>query len=65
AGHIAGKSAYTLAIGKEAFYRQIEMGLDDAYAYAGEVMVTNMGAHDADEGITAFIEKRDPHWKDA
>ena len=65
ADHIAGKSAYTLAIGKEAFYRQIEMGLDDAYAYAGEVMVTNMGAQDADEGITAFIEKRAPHWKDA
>lgn len=61
---IASKSALTLAIGKEAFYRQAEMPLDDAYRYASEVMVRNMMARDADEGIGAFIEKRDPQWKD-
>ena len=64
ARRIASKSAYTLKIGKEAFYRQQEMGLDDAYAYASEVMVENMMAHDAEEGISAFIEKRAPVWQD-
>lgn len=64
AGQIASKSSYTLRIGKEAFYRQLEMGLADAYDYASDVMVENMLAHDADEGITAFIEKRPPVWRD-
>lgn len=64
ARRIASKSAYTLRIGKEAFYRQQEMALDDAYAYASEVMVENMLAHDAREGIGAFIEKRAPVWQD-
>jgi enoyl-CoA hydratase/carnithine racemase len=61
---IAAKSALTLKIGKEAFYRQIEMPLADAYWYASEVMVENMLARDAEEGITAFIEKREPKWQD-
>ncbi len=62
AGQIAGKSPLTLAIGKEAFYRQAEMGLEAAYAYASEVMVRNMMARDAAEGIDAFLAKRDPVW---
>ena len=61
---IAGKSAHVLAIGKEAFYRQLEMPLADAYAYTGRVMVENMLARDAEEGIGAFIEKREPKWQD-
>jgi enoyl-CoA hydratase/carnithine racemase len=61
---IAAKSALTLNIGKEAFYRQIEMPLADAYRYASEVMVENMLARDAEEGISAFIEKREPEWQD-
>jgi enoyl-CoA hydratase/carnithine racemase len=61
---ITAKSAHTLRIGKEAFYRQIEMPLADAYKYASEVMVENMLARDAEEGISAFIEKRDPKWQD-
>jgi len=59
---IAEKPKATLKIGKEAFYRQLEMPLDDAYAYASTVMVENMLARDAEEGIGAFIDKRDPHW---
>jgi enoyl-CoA hydratase/carnithine racemase len=62
AGQIVAKSALTLAIGKEAFYRQVEMGLDDAYAYASEVMTRNMLARDAAEGIDAFLSKRQPEW---
>src|SRR5208282_3303816 len=61
---IAAKSALTLKIGKEAFYRQIEMPLAEAYKYASEVMVENMLARDAEEGISAFIEKREPKWQD-
>ncbi|KAA5607296.1 enoyl-CoA hydratase [Roseospira marina] len=59
---IASKSPLTLAIGKEAFHRQLDMPLADAYAYASDVMTTNMLAHDAEEGIDAFLEKREPHW---
>jgi enoyl-CoA hydratase/carnithine racemase len=62
ARQIAEKSPLTLAIGKEAFYRQAEMGLGDAYAYASEVMTRNMLARDAAEGIDAFLGKRPPHW---
>jgi len=61
---IAGKSAATVKIGKEAFYRQAEMPLAEAYRYASEVMVENMLARDAEEGISAFIEKREPTWED-
>lgn len=61
---IAGKSALTVAIGKEAFYAQLEKPLAAAYDYAGEVMVKNMLARDAEEGIGAFIEKRQPTWQD-
>lgn len=60
---IASKSPLTLKIGKEAFYRQAEMSLDDAYAYAAGVMVENMLARDAEEGIGAFVEKRSPRWE--
>ncbi|HSM43281.1 MAG TPA: enoyl-CoA hydratase [Afifellaceae bacterium] len=59
---IVSKPIYTVTIGKEAFYRQAEMGLSDAYDYAARVMVENMLARDAEEGIGAFIEKRDPDW---
>ena len=61
---VAFKSAYTIKLGKAAFYRQAEMNLADAYRYAAEVMTENMMAHDAEEGIGAFIEKRDPMWQD-
>ncbi|MEQ8745599.1 enoyl-CoA hydratase [Pyruvatibacter sp.] len=64
AKRIAGKSSHTVAIGKRAFYDQLEMGLADAYTFAGRVMVQNMLARDAEEGINAFIEKRDPSWED-
>jgi enoyl-CoA hydratase/carnithine racemase len=60
---ITAKSALTLKIGKEAFYRQIEMPLAEAYKYACAVMVENMLARDAEEGISAFIEKRAPKWE--
>ena len=63
AGKIGGKSSHVLKIGKEAFYRQIELGLEEAYAYASQVMTTNMLARDAEEGIDAFIEKRPPVWE--
>jgi enoyl-CoA hydratase/carnithine racemase len=61
---IALKSAYTVKLGKAAFYRQAEMSLADAYRYAAEVMTENMMARDAEEGIGAFIEKREPKWQD-
>lgn len=59
---IAAKSPLTLAIGKEAFYRQAEMPLADAYDYCSEVMAQNMMRKDAQEGISAFFEKRQPVW---
>ncbi|HEY5299748.1 MAG TPA: enoyl-CoA hydratase-related protein, partial [Acetobacteraceae bacterium] len=59
---IAAKSPLTLAIGKEAFYAQAEMGLADAYRHTSEVMVRNMLAADAVEGIDAFLNKRQPVW---
>ncbi len=61
---VALKSAYTIKLGKEAFYRQAEMNLADAYRYAAQVMTENMLARDAEEGIGAFIEKREPKWRD-
>ena len=62
ARQIAGKSPLTVAIGKEAFYRQAEMDLSEAYAYASAVMTRNMLARDAAEGIDAFLQKRVPVW---
>lgn len=61
---IASKSCKTLATGKEAFYIQCDMSLSQAYEYTSKVMVDNMLALDAKEGISAFIEKRAPIWKD-
>jgi enoyl-CoA hydratase/carnithine racemase len=61
---IAGKSSITVKMGKEGFYRQLEMPLAKAYDYVSEVMVENMLVRDAEEGISAFIEKRDPKWQD-
>jgi len=59
---IAEKPKATLKIGKEAFYRQLEMPLEEAYAYASTVMVENMLHAEAEEGIGAFLEKRQPSW---
>lgn len=59
---VASKPHGTLKIGKEAFYRQIEMGLGEAYDYASRVMTENMLAAEAAEGIGAFVEKREPKW---
>jgi enoyl-CoA hydratase/carnithine racemase len=59
---LASKSPLTLAIGKEAFYRQAELPLSEAYAYTAQVMVSNLEALDAKEGIGAFLDKRTPIW---
>jgi enoyl-CoA hydratase/carnithine racemase len=61
---IASKSGHVLRIGKEAFYRQLELGLEEAYAYTSRVMTENMMARDAEEGIGAFLDKRKPEWTD-
>ena len=63
ADQIASKSGYTLALGKNALYRQMEMNLANAYEYAGEVVTRNMMHPDAKEGIRAFVEKRPPIWQ--
>jgi enoyl-CoA hydratase/carnithine racemase len=60
---IADKPAATVAMGKEAFYRQIEMPYDSASDYASGVMVENMMHAESEEGIGAFLEKRRPNWK--
>ena len=59
---IATKSSLTLKIGKKAFYEQSEMSVVNAYKYASEIMITNMMEADAEEGINAFIDKREPKW---
>jgi enoyl-CoA hydratase/carnithine racemase len=64
ARQIAAQSAMAVRIGKEAFYRQVDMGLGDAYRFASQVMVENMLRRDAAEGIGAFLEKREPVWED-
>lgn len=64
AATLASKLSSAVRIGKEAFYRQIEMPVSEAYAYTGQVMVENMMLRDTEEGITAFIEKRRPDWAD-
>jgi enoyl-CoA hydratase/carnithine racemase len=61
---IVTKSAAVVRIGKEAFYRQLEMGVAGAYSFTSDVMVENMMLRDADEGMCAFIEKREPNWED-
>lgn len=61
---IADKSSHTLRIGKEAFYRQLDMPLAEAYDYTAKVMADNLQADDAQEGICAFLDKRTPEWKD-
>jgi enoyl-CoA hydratase/carnithine racemase len=63
AGKIAKKPPATVAMGKAAFYAQAEMPLSEAYAYTSKVMVENMMARDAEEGIGAFLQKRKPKWK--
>ena len=60
---IASKSNLVIKIGKKAFYKQLEMPLNKAYKYTSKVMTKNMLALDAQEGISAFLEKRDPHWQ--
>ena len=60
---IASKLAAAVKIGKQAYYHQLEMPLERAYAYTGDVMVQNMMVRDTEEGIAAFLEKRDPDWK--
>jgi len=64
ASKIAAKSSKTLAVGKQAFYQQQQLSLSEAYGFCAEVMVENMLAKDAKEGINAFIEKRLPQWSD-
>ena len=60
---ITSKSNLTIKIGKKAFYRQLEMPLKKAYKYTSNIMTQNMMALDAKEGISAFLEKRSPSWK--
>ena len=60
---ISSKSNLTIKIGKQAFYKQLEMPLSKAYAYTSKMMTLNMMAMDAKEGISAFLEKRKPNWK--
>jgi len=61
---IASKPTTTVAIGKKAFYKQLDMNIEDAYKYTSKVMSTNMLEKDAQEGISAFIDNRDPKWSD-
>ena len=63
AQNISSKSNLTIKIGKQAFYKQLEMPLKKAYAYTSKMMTLNMMAMDAKEGISAFLEKRKPKWK--
>ncbi|MFV2052733.1 enoyl-CoA hydratase [Aliiroseovarius sp. YM-037] len=60
---VAAKLGSAVRIGKQAFYEQAQMPLDQAYAYTGQVMVENMLDRDTEEGISAFLEKRDPEWE--
>jgi enoyl-CoA hydratase/carnithine racemase len=60
---IAGHSSMTISMGKSAFYRQLDMDLEEAYAFTSEVMAKNMQEHDAQEGIASFLAKREPKWK--
>ena len=62
---IASKSSYVMGLGKETFYTQLNMSLDEAYDYATERMIKNLKADDAKEGVEAFINKRNPSWKNS
>jgi len=62
---ICSKSSYVLKMGKETFYKQLDMDLEDAYEYATERMIENLKAEDAREGIDAFLTKRNPNWKNS
>lgn len=64
ASQIAGKLGAAVRIGKSAFYEQLQMPIADAYRFTGDVMAVNMAREDTDEGIRAFLEKREPAWKD-
>ena len=61
---VAGQLTAAVRIGKAAFYNQIEMPVEEAYAYTGDVMVQNLMLSETEEGIRAFIEKREPDWPD-
>jgi enoyl-CoA hydratase/carnithine racemase len=61
---ISSKSSSTIKIGKEAFYKQKDMNLEDAYTFTSKVMTENMLHDDSKEGIEAFLEKREPNWKE-
>ena len=63
AERVASKSNKVIKIGKKAFYKQLEMPLEKAYKYTSKIMSENMMTLDAHEGITAFLEKRKPNWK--
>lgn len=63
AARVAAASPLVVSLGKQAFYRQLEMDLEGAYAFASEIMTRNMMALDAREGIDAFLDKRQPHWR--
>ena len=60
---IASRSSLTISMGKDGFYRQLDMDLEDAYAYTSDLMARNMTAPDAQEGVDAFLDKRKPEWK--
>tara|TARA_B100001996_G_C18616959_1_gene576140 strand:- start:550 stop:1332 length:783 start_codon:yes stop_codon:yes gene_type:complete len=62
---IGSKSSYILEIGKETFYKQLNMDIDEAYDYATERMIMNLKADDAKEGVDAFVNKRNPKWKNS
>ena len=62
---ISSKSSYILEMGKETFYKQLNMDLEEAYEYTTERMIKNLKADDAKEGINAFVNKRDPKWKNS
>ena len=62
---ISSKSSYVLKLGKETFYKQLNMDLEEAYEYATERMIKNLQAEDAKEGIDAFLNKRNPKWKNS
>ena len=65
AAHIASKSAQGIREGKEAFYRQLDMPVEAAFAYANEKMIRTLTSPESEEGVSAFLEKRTPTWRDA